>query len=70
MKKANWSARTYVRTHKSEIVSCFATKKKEKNNLGLSCAKLKIDEFRIEDTKIFGLNENWLRNLKSKKIVG
>ena len=36
--------------------------------LWMSCAKLKINEYRIED-KIFGLNEKWMRNLIGKKIV-
>ena len=29
------------------------------NKLGLSCAKLRIVELKIEDNKILGLNENW-----------
>ena len=33
--------------------------KKKSNKLGLSCAKLKIVELKIEDKTISGLNENW-----------
>ena len=29
------------------------------NKLGLSCAKLRIVELKIEDNKILRLNENW-----------
>ena len=33
---------------------------KKNNKLGLSCAKLRIVELKIEDNKILRLNENWI----------
>ena len=35
-----------------------------RNKLGLSCAKLRIVELKIEDNKMWGLNKNWVEKHK------
>ena len=40
------------------------------NKLGLSCAKLRIVELKIEDNKILGLNEHWCKKLRKIVVSG
>ena len=57
---ASTSAAFLDGTQTSKVVSVSSNIHEIRTNkLGLSCAKLRIVELKIEDNKMLGLNENW-----------